>query len=87
MLDIDFGTYPFVSSSNTVAANAFVGSGFGAGLAGTDHYVLGVAKAYATRVGSGPFPTREGAERALRTVQERNEQQDAEDREWDAGTS
>jgi adenylosuccinate synthase len=53
MLDIDFGTYPFVSSSNTVAANAFVGSGFGSG----QNHVLGVAKAYVTRVGSGPFPT------------------------------
>ncbi len=61
MLDIDFGTYPFVSSSNTVGANAFVGAGFGAGL-GAEHHVLGVAKAYVTRVGSGPFPTRETGE-------------------------
>jgi adenylosuccinate synthase len=53
MLDIDHGTYPFVTSSNTVAANASVGSGFAG-----EHHVLGVAKAYVTRVGSGPFPTR-----------------------------
>ncbi len=61
MLDIDFGTYPFVSSSNTVGANAFVGSGFGSGFSSENH-VLGVAKAYVTRVGSGPFPTRETGE-------------------------
>jgi adenylosuccinate synthase len=53
-LDVDFGTYPFVTSSNTVATNALTGSGFRAG--GSDK-VIGVAKAYTTRVGEGPFPT------------------------------
>jgi adenylosuccinate synthase len=54
LLDIDHGTYPFVTSSNTVAAQAATGSGIGPGRLGT---VLGIAKAYTTRVGSGPFPT------------------------------
>jgi adenylosuccinate synthase len=54
MLDVDHGTYPFVTSSNTVAATAASGSGTGPGSVGT---VLGIAKAYSTRVGSGPFPT------------------------------
>ncbi len=54
LLDIDHGTYPFVTSSNTHAANAAVGSGYG--LARKAH-VLGITKAYTTRVGSGPFPT------------------------------
>ena len=54
LLDIDHGTYPFVTSSNTVAAQAATGSGMGPGAIG---YVLGIAKAYTTRVGSGPFPT------------------------------
>jgi adenylosuccinate synthase len=54
LLDIDHGTYPFVTSSNTVAAQAATGSGMGPGAIG---YVLGLAKAYTTRVGSGPFPT------------------------------
>ncbi len=54
MLDVDHGTYPFVTSSNTVAAQAATGSGVGPGAAG---FVLGIAKAYATRVGAGPFPT------------------------------
>ena len=54
LLDIDHGTYPFVTSSNTVAANAATGSGMGPRGVG---YVLGIAKAYTTRVGSGPFPT------------------------------
>ncbi len=54
MLDIDHGTYPFVTSSNTVAAQAATGSGMGPAALG---YVLGIAKAYTTRVGSGPFPT------------------------------
>jgi adenylosuccinate synthase len=54
LLDIDHGTYPFVTSSNTVAAQAAIGSGIGPGHVG---YVLGIAKAYTTRVGSGPFPT------------------------------
>ncbi len=54
LLDIDHGTYPYVTSSNTVAANAATGSGLGPGAIG---YVLGIAKAYTTRVGGGPFPT------------------------------
>jgi adenylosuccinate synthase len=54
LLDVDHGTYPFVTSSNTVAAQAATGSGLGPGAIG---YVLGLAKAYTTRVGSGPFPT------------------------------
>jgi adenylosuccinate synthase len=54
MLDVDHGTYPYVTSSNTVAGQAAVGAGVGPGAVG---YVLGVAKAYATRVGAGPFPT------------------------------
>jgi adenylosuccinate synthase len=54
MLDVDHGTYPFVTSSNTVAANAASGSGIGPWSVG---FVLGICKAYTTRVGSGPFPT------------------------------
>ncbi|MCB9990812.1 MAG: adenylosuccinate synthase [Rhodospirillales bacterium] len=54
MLDVDHGTYPFVTSSNTVAAQAATGSGVGPRSVG---YVLGITKAYTTRVGSGPFPT------------------------------
>jgi adenylosuccinate synthase len=54
LLDVDHGTYPFVTSSNTVAAQAATGSGMGPRSIG---YVLGLAKAYTTRVGSGPFPT------------------------------
>jgi len=54
LLDVDHGTYPFVTSSNTVAGNAAAGAGVGPGLL---HYVLGITKAYTTRVGSGPFPT------------------------------
>ncbi len=54
MLDVDHGTYPFVTSSNTVAATAAAGSGMGPSSVG---FVLGIAKAYCTRVGSGPFPT------------------------------
>jgi adenylosuccinate synthase len=54
LLDVDHGTYPFVTSSNTVAAQAATGSGIGPRHIG---YVLGIAKAYTTRVGSGPFPT------------------------------
>src|SRR5499425_1403906 len=54
LLDIDHGTYPFVTSSNTVAAQAATGSGLGPGSVG---YVLGICKAYTTRVGQGPFPT------------------------------
>jgi adenylosuccinate synthase len=54
MLDVDHGTYPFVTSSNTVAATAASGSGVGPWAVG---FVLGIAKAYTTRVGAGPFPT------------------------------
>jgi adenylosuccinate synthase len=54
MLDVDHGTYPFVTSSNTVAATASSGAGIGPSSIG---FVLGIAKAYSTRVGSGPFPT------------------------------
>ncbi len=54
LLDIDHGTYPFVTSSNTVAGTAAAGSGMGPSAVG---FVLGIAKAYTTRVGSGPFPT------------------------------
>jgi adenylosuccinate synthase len=54
LLDNDHGTYPFVTSSNTVAAQAATGSGMGPSAV---NYVLGIAKAYTTRVGSGPFPT------------------------------
>ena len=54
LLDIDHGTYPFVTSSNCVAGNAAAGSGVGPSML---HYVLGITKAYTTRVGGGPFPT------------------------------
>ncbi|MGY6411833.1 MAG: adenylosuccinate synthase [Alkalilacustris sp.] len=54
LLDIDFGTYPFVTSSNTMAGMAATGSGMGPGSIG---FVLGIVKAYTTRVGEGPFPT------------------------------
>ena len=54
LLDIDHGTYPFVTSSNCVAGAAAAGAGVGPGML---HYVLGITKAYTTRVGSGPFPT------------------------------
>lgn len=54
MLDVDHGTYPYVTSSNTVAAQAATGSGFSLGGL---NYVLGISKAYTTRVGAGPFPT------------------------------
>ena len=54
LLDVDHGTYPFVTSSNTVAAQAAIGSGMGPSSVG---YVLGICKAYTTRVGEGPFPT------------------------------
>ena len=54
MLDVDHGTYPFVTSSNTIAATAAAGSGIGPAAIG---FVLGIAKAYSTRVGAGPFPT------------------------------
>jgi adenylosuccinate synthase len=54
MLDVDHGTYPFVTSSNTVAGNAVIGCGLGPR---TVDYVLGISKAYSTRVGGGPYPT------------------------------
>ena len=54
LLDVDHGTYPFVTSSNTVAASAATGTGCGPS---TINYVLGITKAYTTRVGEGPFPT------------------------------
>ncbi len=54
LLDVDHGTYPFVTSSNTVASSAATGSGCGIGMI---NYVLGITKAYTTRVGEGPFPT------------------------------
>lgn len=57
LLDIDHGTYPYVTSSNCVAGNAAAGSGLGPGML---HYVLGITKAYTTRVGGGPFPTELG---------------------------
>ena len=59
MLDVDHGTYPYVTSSHTVAANAASGCGMGPGAVG---YVLGISKAYTTRVGSGPFPTEQANE-------------------------
>ena len=54
LLDVDHGTYPYVTSSNCVAGNASAGAGVGPGML---HYILGITKAYCTRVGSGPFPT------------------------------
>lgn len=56
MLDIDYGSYPYVTSSHPVAGGAFTGSGLGV-YSGGDMRLLGVAKAYLTRVGNGPFPT------------------------------
>lgn len=54
LLDVDHGTYPFVTSSNCVAGNASAGAGVGPNML---HYILGITKAYTTRVGSGPFPS------------------------------
>jgi adenylosuccinate synthase len=69
LLDVDHGTYPFVTSSNCVAGNAAAGSGVGPNML---HYILGITKAYTTRVGSGPFPselpTDEGIGKHLSTV-------------------
>jgi adenylosuccinate synthase len=69
LLDVDHGTYPYVTSSNCVAGNAAAGAGVGPGML---HYVLGITKAYTTRVGSGPFPaelaTDEGVGQHLATV-------------------
>ena len=59
LLDVDHGTYPFVTSSNCVAGNAAAGSGVGPNML---HYILGITKAYTTRVGSGPFPSELGAD-------------------------
>jgi adenylosuccinate synthase len=59
LLDVDHGTYPYVTSSNTVAAQAATGSGVGPNAIG---YVLGICKAYITRVGEGPFPTEQNNE-------------------------
>ena len=70
MLDIDHGTYPFVTSSNTVAGAAAAGSGLGPGVLG---YVLGITKAYTTRVGGGPFPT-ELSDDVGRTLGERGKE-------------
>ncbi|MYJ72349.1 MAG: adenylosuccinate synthase [Rhodospirillaceae bacterium] len=63
MLDVDHGTYPFVTSSNTVAGQAAIGSGQGPGAI---DYVLGITKAYTTRVGAGPFPTEQDNETGAR---------------------
>jgi len=54
LLDVDHGTYPYVTSSNCVAGNASAGTGVGPNML---HYILGITKAYTTRVGSGPFPS------------------------------
>jgi adenylosuccinate synthase len=54
MLDVDYGTYPYVTSSNTMAGASTIGSGLGPGAV---DYILGITKAYTTRVGQGPFPT------------------------------
>ncbi len=70
LLDVDHGTYPYVTSSNTVAANAATGSGLGPRAIG---YVLGIAKAYTTRVGGGPFPTELDDEIGRRIGQRGNE--------------
>jgi hypothetical protein len=65
LLDIDHGTYPYVTSSNCVAGNAAAGAGVGPGML---HYILGITKAYTTRVGSGPFPTELDIDRTPGTV-------------------
>lgn len=70
MLDIDLGTYPYVTSSNTTAGGTAIGSGFGPTYL---DYVLGITKAYATRVGSGPFPTELFDETGQRLAQRGNE--------------
>jgi adenylosuccinate synthase len=70
LLDVDHGTYPFVTSSNTVAGQAATGSGLGPGAIG---YVLGICKAYTTRVGEGPFPTEQKNEIG-RTLGERGKE-------------
>jgi adenylosuccinate synthase len=70
LLDIDHGTYPFVTSSNCVAGAAAAGAGVGPQAL---HYVLGITKAYTTRVGSGPFPTELTDERGAYLAQRGNE--------------
>jgi adenylosuccinate synthase len=69
LLDVDHGTYPYVTSSNCVAGNAAAGSGVGPNML---HYILGITKAYTTRVGSGPFPseldTQQGVGKHLSSV-------------------
>lgn len=70
LLDIDHGTYPYVTSSNTVAGSALVGSGFAPRYI---NYVLGITKAYATRVGAGPFPTELHDDIGQRLAQRGNE--------------
>jgi adenylosuccinate synthase len=70
LLDIDHGTYPYVTSSNCVAGAAAAGAGIGPHHL---HYVLGVTKAYTTRVGSGPFPTELADERGRRIAERGNE--------------
>ena len=69
-LDVDHGTYPYVTSSNTVSGGACAGAGVGPT---TIHAVIGIAKAYATRVGSGPFPTEDHGEPGARLRQVGNE--------------
>ncbi len=69
-LDVDHGTYPFVTSSNTIASQA----GIGAGLGPTDiDYTLGITKAYTTRVGSGPFPTEDKGDNGISLGKKGNE--------------
>jgi len=70
LLDVDLGTYPFVTSSNTTAGGTAVGSGFGPRYL---DYVLGITKAYSTRVGSGPFPTELFDDIGARLAQRGNE--------------
>jgi adenylosuccinate synthase len=70
MLDVDHGTYPYVTSSNTVAGQAAAGAGVGPAAGG---YVLGIVKAYATRVGEGPFPSELTDETGERMGQRGNE--------------
>lgn len=69
LLDVDHGTYPYVTSSNCVAGNAAAGAGIGPGML---NYILGITKVYTTRVGSGPFPselsTEEGVGKHLSVV-------------------
>jgi adenylosuccinate synthase len=74
LLDIDHGTYPFVTSSNTVAAQAATGSGLGPG---SINYVLGITKAYTTRVGQGPFPTEQDNEVGRRLGERGNDHRQA----------